>query len=372
MTEKESKGTYDIHCGDVRHCDHLQPNSIHAVITDPPYGLSFLGSDWDKVLPPQAVWSRCFDLLKPGGFLIAFGHCRLYHRLACDIEDAGFLIKDCMCWGYATNFPKSYNISKAIDKRNGFEQKIVGTKAGLPGYSLSEEKNPGGYSGIRYDPEKECAIYEAVSDDAKTWHGWGTALKTGWEPIVLAQKPLEGNYVDNILKWKVGALNIDECRIPFESKEDEERLRSFMNFTKKDHGNAAYFSCNEGNKKQVNVHSSGRWPANLMWLDPLFADYDRIFMIPKPSASEKGEFNDHITVKPVRLMSHLIKLLTPKPSVIGEKVYVLDPFMGSGTTGVSCNELGRNFIGFDTNKDSFEIARKRVSQPIANRDIFEV
>ena len=372
MRSKESKGMYKICLGDIREANGLNEKSVHAVITDPPYGLGFLGSDWDKVLPSPEIWSRCFELLKPGGFLIAFGHCRLYHRLACSIEDAGFIIKDCLCWGYATNFPKSYNISKAIDKRNGFEQKIVGTKAGMPGYSLAEEKNPGGYSGIRYDPAKECAIYEAVTQDAQTWSGWGTALKTGWEPIVLAQKPLEGNYVDNILKWKVGALNIDECRIPFESQEDEERLRSFMNFSEKNHGNADYFSCNDGNKKQVNIHPQGRWPANLMWLDPLFADYDKIFMIPKPSSSEKGEFNNHITVKPVRLMNHLIRLLTPKPSTIQEEVCILDPFMGSGTTGVACNELGRYFLGFDNNSDSFDIAHQRLSQPVTKRDIFEM
>jgi len=341
---------------------NLEENSIHAVITDPPYGLKFLNLDWDKALPPQEVWNECFHILRPGGFLLAFGHVKLYHRLTCQLEDAGFVVKDCFCWGYATNFPKSLNIDKAMDKDEGLTRKVVGTKAGLPGYSLAEEQNPGGYQGIRYDVDKEHEITVPTGENAMVWEGWGTATKTAWEPIVMVQKPLEGRYIDNILKYHVGALNINECRIPFSSNEDKERMKSFLNFKAKNYGNEKYFSCNAGEKKQVNVHPSGRWPANLLWLDPLFAEYDHIFMIPKPSTQEKRLYNKHSTVKPVKLMERLIRLVTPNPSMVDEKVYVLDPFLGSGTTGVACKKLRRNFIGYEKDEDSFKTSCKRLAE----------
>ncbi len=293
--------------------------TVHAVITDPPYGLHLMGHSWDKVLPPQEIWDRSFEVLRPGGFCIAFGHTRLYHRLGCQLEDAGFTIKDCLCWGYATNYPHSLNVSKA----------------------------------------------------GSAWKGWGTVLKTGWEPIVLAQKPIEGRYIDNIQKYHVGALNIDECRIPYASEEDKKSLESFQNFADRDCGDSKYFSANEGGKKQVNVHPDGRWPANLLWLDPVFADYDHIFMIPKPSKTEKKEYNDHPSVKPVRLLERLIRLVTPKPSKTGTDVFVLDPFMGSGTTGVACNKMKRKFYGYENDEDCFSVAQKRLREKTGTFDIFE-
>jgi len=192
-----------------------------------------------------------------------------------------------------------------------------------------------------------------------------------WEPIVLAQKPREGSYIENIRKWKVGALNIDECRIPYASDEDKKSLKSFINFADSDHGDAKYFSANEGSKKQVNIHPGGRWPSNLLYLDPLFADYDRIFMVPKPSKSERRRYNKHETVKPIRLMERLIRLVTPRSSVVGEKVVILDPFMGSCSTGRACRSLKRNFIGFEINEDSFATAKKRLKENV-RQDIGEI
>ncbi len=299
--------------------DDLACNSIHAVVTDPAYGLHIMGQDWDKILPPQEIWDACFEVVCPGAFLLAFGHTRLYHRLGCQLEDAGFVIKDCLCWCYATSFPHSYDVSAAGEE----------------------------------------------------WNGWGTQLKTAWEPIILAQKPLEDTYVNNIIKYKVGALNIDVCRIPYASEEDRRSLESFVNFERKNHGDKKYFSANEGGKKQVNIHPDGRWPANLLWLDPLYANYDRMFMIPKPSKKEKGEYNTHPTVKPVKLMERLINLVTPRPSLVKQDITVLDPFCGSGTTGKACKTLGRSFVGYEDDEESFNIAQKRLSEKASIGDIFE-
>lgn len=289
--------------------DHLEPNSVHAVITDPPYGLHVMGNDWDKILPPQEVWDATFKVLRPGGFCAAFGHTRLFHQLGLQLEKAGYIIKDCLCWVYASGFPRS------ID---------VGNKEGL-----------------------------------EQWKGSGTVLKPAWEPIVLAQKPVEGTYADNIRKWQVGVLNIDDCRIPYESEKDKKSLESFVNFEGVDHGDSRYFSANKGGKKQVNVHPGGRFPANLLYLDPLWADYDRFFLVPKPSQNEKRSFNKHDTVKPIALMERLVRLLSPKPSVVSG-VVVLDPFMGSGTTGVACMRLGRDFVGYELDSKSFSIANQRL------------
>ncbi len=330
------------------------------------YGMNLMNLDWDKVLPPQDIWDRCYEVLRPGGFCVAFGHTRLYHRLACQLEDSGFVIKDCLCWGYATGFPHSYSIDKALDKHFGAEREVVARRVHPTLKNVPKVKSTVYHADTlaSHESSESWDITAPASEEAKTWQGWGTQLKTAWEPIVLAQKPLEGSYVDNILKWKVGALNIDACRIPYESQEDKESLESFMNFEGSDAGDAKYFSANEGGKKQVNVHPGGRWPANLLWLDPLFANYDKFFLIPKPGKSEKRSYNEHDTVKPVRLMEQLIKLVTPNASSIKEDVFVLDPFMGSGTTGVACGKMGRKFIGYESNAKNYAIAKKRLKEKI--------
>lgn len=309
--------------------------SVHAVVTDPPYGMKIMNNTWDKVLPPTDVWKACFNVLLPGGFLVAFGHTRYYHRLACQIEDVGFVIKDCLCWCYATNFPHAVNAGVDLDEYCG-------------------------YSRTTY---KDGVLTEGVTEDGKKWNGYGNLLKTGWEPILLAQKPLEGRIVDNILNHKCGVLNIDACRIPYASDEDVEKMRSFKNFKNQDCGDSRYFSANEGGKKQANIHPLGRFPANLMWLDPMYAKYDHIFMVPKPAKHEKRVYNSHDTVKPLRLMRHLVSLVTPNPEIVGSSVIVLDPYMGSGTTGVACSETGRKFIGYEIDKKSFKVAQKRIDEP---------
>lgn len=353
--------------------EDVQPQSIHAVVTDPPYGIGLMNRKWDETLPPQIIWNNCFNVLKPGGFCIAFAHTRLYHRLACQIEDAGFIIKDCLCWGYATGFPHSLDIGKALDRDAGVEREIIGRRVHPTLKNVPNVKSNAYHADTLQSDEsmESWDITAPATDEAKQWDGWGTVLKTAWEPIILAQKPLEGTYIENIREYKVGALNIDECRIPYASDKDKKSLESFMKFQGENHGDCDYFSCNDGNKKQVNIHPDGRWPANLLWLDPLFANYDHIFMVPKPPSSEKRKYNTHDTVKPLILMKRLIKLITPRPSVAEEDVYVLDPFAGSGSTIVAAKLLGRFGIGYEKDYESFVIMKRRLQEKITDFDIFE-
>jgi len=350
----------------------LQNNSVSAVITDPPYGLSLLQEEWDQSLPSTEIWRQCFRVLKPGGFCVAFGHVKTFHRLACNIEDAGFVLKDCFCWGYATGTPYSLDLSKAFDKKLGMEREVIATRV------HPTLKNKPKVKSSRYHVESlksdETAeswdITAPASDEAKKWNGWGTALKTAWEPILLFQKPLEGTYIENVKKYNIGGINIDECRIPYASEEDKKSLETFLNFAGKDHGNSKYRSFNGNGKKQVNVHPDGRWPANMMWLDEIFPEYDHIFMVPKPSKHEKRDYNDHPSVKPVHLMERLIKLVTPNPTVVCEDVIVLDPFMGSGGTGVACKKLNRTFYGYELSPEYYEIAVQRFNEN-TNTELFK-
>ena len=324
--------------------EDVKPNSVHAVVTDPPYSMNIMGREWDKILPPQEIWDACFEALRPGGFILSFGHARLYHRMALQLETAGFVIKDCLCWGYASGNPRPHNADKAVDKALGV------------------------------DVDYQQYPYEPKTEEGKIWKGFANNLKTSWEPIVLGQKPLEGTMAENLIKWKTGALNIDECRIPYASEADKKSLESFAHFTESDYGDKDYFSANSGGKKMANVHPDGRWPANLLWLDPVFADYDHIFMVPKPTKKEKRQYNEHDTVKSVWLMRRLIKLVTPKPSNLREEVYVLDPFAGSGSTGVACKYLKRKFIGYENDEASYKTAERRLSERVGTPgtvDIYE-
>jgi site-specific DNA-methyltransferase (adenine-specific) len=303
--------------------EDLAPNSIDGVVTDPPYGMGFIGLDWDKALPPKEVWAACYEVLKPGAYCLAFAHTRLDHHLKCDLEDAGFLIKDTLCWIYSSGFPNSP------------------------------------------DMEKEMLKKGAPPEIAKQWKGWSKRLKTAWEPIVLAQKPTEGTYVENCLKYGLGPINIDGNRIPYASAADKESLASFEGFAGTDHGDIRYFSANEGGKKQVNIHPDGRWPANVMWFDKLDNDYDRYFIVPKPSPEERRKYdpqiqNEHSTVKPLNLMDRLISLFTPSPIVVGREVVVLDPFVGSGTTALACVRQNRIYMAYENWDVAYRIAKKRL------------
>jgi len=200
----------------------LDDNSIDSIVTDPPYGLAFMGKTWDYDVPSQDIWEECLRVLKPGGYLLSFAGSRTYHRMAVRIEDAGFEIRDQILWIYGSGFPKSMNISKQIDKREGAEREIVGSRVDAFGDAeLSETGDGRNLWGKQSTKEVPVFSNTAVSDLAKQWEGWGTTLKPAHEPIVMARKPFKGTVVDNVLEWGTGGINIDESRIGYVSDYDK-------------------------------------------------------------------------------------------------------------------------------------------------------
>ena len=196
----------------------IEPNSIDSIITDPPYELNFMSKGWDNagVSFQTDTWKKCYDVLKDGGYLLAFGGSRTFHRIACAIEDAGFEIRDTIMWLYGSGFPKSMNISLSLDKKQGLQN-----QRGIGGFNvggIQEQQNRKAklYIGSTTDGSKQKAYTDFKSDLSKKWGGWGTALKPSFEPIIVARKPFKGSLVDNVIKNGVGGINIDECRVAYE------------------------------------------------------------------------------------------------------------------------------------------------------------
>lgn len=385
----------------------LSDNSIDSIVTDPPYGLSFMGKSWDYDVPKSEIWAEAMRVLKPGGHLLAFFGTRTYHRGAVAIEDAGFEIRDQIMWIYGSGFPKSHNIGKAIDKNAGAEREVVG-KYKIPGHGRDNVKQ-GAQNRTKFEFNKYSD--EPATEAAKQWDGWGTALKPANEPIVVARKPLEKGLTiaENVLKWGTGAINIDECRIGLKNGEKPSGS-----------GNGQKNTETHGDRNDLvggsHTPEAGRWPANIMFDEESAAVLDgqapqvggrwgkktegesnsmfgvgggygvkessigdtggasRFFYVAKASKSERNKGlegiggrehnpekesahnqNFHPTVKPVKLMEYLIKLITPPKGI------VLDPFMGSGTTGVAAKKLGFNFIGCELSEEYLEIAQKRIT-----------
>lgn len=345
----EKNGVTLVHSDCVEAMRRMDRDSVHAIVTDPPYGLEFMGKDWDRldgeawrtggtfskpgIGDRQTAWpsfgsgdtanatcaacggrmrgaKRChcenpdwkvkgkplgesrvdsrqaqgikmqawhyawaveaLRVLKPGGHLLAFGGTRTFHRLACALEDAGFEIRDCLMWVYGSGFPKSLDVSKAIDKAAGAKRDIVGTRVSAFGTELGGERLcesvqlPKRGSWTTSNTAKEVALTgAAVTDDAKRWQGWGTALKPAWEPIILARKPLAGTVAANVLQHGTGGLNIDGCRIPVNAEVDDPRLGGKGDWSTENAAKHVY----EGGYAGERVASSplGRWPANLIW-----------------------------------------------------------------------------------------------------------
>lgn len=407
----------------------MEANSIDAVVTDPPYGLSFMNKKWDYNVPSVEVWREVIRVLKPGGHLLSFGGTRTYHRMVVNIEDAGFEIRDQIQWLYGSGFPKSLDISKAIDKQAGVGREVIATikKAHISqantneGWARPSHLNEDGTHKTTMD------ITAPATDDAKKWQGFGTALKPANEPIVLARKPLEKGLTvaENVLKWGVGGLNIDATRIGTEIRKNN--IKDLTAMHKGQYGNGGYLPT------VGTVEVQGRFPANLI-LDETAAEMldeqsgtsksgvrpptgkpkytgsttensnamcasstldttlrghsdsggaSRFFYCAKSSKSERnagltnqtpqvvsdgreksidnpflrGEterLNTHPTVKPIKLMRYLCRLVTPPNGTI------LDPFMGSGSTGIAAQEENFKFIGIEIDPAYYEIARNRI------------
>jgi len=366
----------------------LPDNSIDSIVTDPPYELGFMGKSWDStgIAYSVALWKECLRVLKPGGHLLAFSGSRTYHRMTCAIEDAGFEVRDQMMWVYGSGFPKSHNISKALDKSAGASRKIIGINK--PCGMFSPEIPHFGSASNVVETYKNNLITEPATEAAQQWDGWGTALKPAHEPICLARKPLEGTVASNVTKWGVGGINTDACRV--------DSVEGVAAFTHPKTSSSNRTSFNLGTSRSAGITNIGRFPANLMHdgsqeVLELFPGEEkssaaRFFYCPKASKSDRdngcGGFdlkrdsdrkkndgaggnnprnrtnnlrsNFHPTVKPTELMRYLCRLITPPVGT------VLDPFMGSGSTGRGAILEGFNFIGIELSAEYAAIAEARI------------
>ncbi len=397
-------GGQQVACGDcVEVMRSLPDNSVDSIVTDPPYGISFMSKDFDspaKMLGQMSTgheqrgafayggthsrgyadndneifqaWSErwlteAFRVLKDGGHIIAFAATRTVHRLAVAVEDAGFEIRDQLGWCYYSGFPKSMDISKQIDKMAGVEPVDI-QPADL------------GFNDQWNNVNNKHIMPPATTKEAQYWQGWGTALKPAYEPCVLARKPIaERNVASQVLKTGTGAINIDACRFGYGDPcwiGPQENQSGWMKRRPDSQGEFLALQ-----KENVFVGSDlGRWPANL-------------YQCPKPSRSEReegltdleskkrGEYclqshngrkreqasvqNFHPTVKPVNLMRWLVRLVTPVNGL------VLEPFLGSGTTGVASSLEGFRSIGIEREPDYADICLQRIKNA-ESADIVEI
>jgi len=369
---------FHVHHGDCLDVLRTMPdNSVDAIVTDPPYGLSFMGKRWDYDVPSVEIWAECLRVLKTGGHLLAFAGTRTQHRMAVRIEDAGFEIRDMIAWLYGSGFPKSLDVSKALDKAAGAEREVVGKDPNWRAKVHSDST----YSGGQSRPE---FITAPATDAARQWSGFGTALKPALEPITVARKPLIGTVAENVLAHGTGALNIDGCRVG-----TDEQLGRLNNSTSTfNHKNTTPWVDNSG--------GLGRWPANVIHdgSEEVVAGFPgqaeesaaRFYYCAKASRRDRNEGcegmeqkmptapngaenavsanrgsrsgpreNHHPTVKPTDLMRYLCRLVTPPGGT------VLDPFTGSGSTGKAAVLEGFSFIGIEREAEYVEIARARIA-----------
>jgi len=358
----------------------MPENSVDAIVTDPPYGLSFMGNHWDKGLPSAELWAECLRVLKPGGHLLAFAGTRTQHRMATAIEDGGFEIRDMIAWVYGSGFPKSLDVSKAIDKAAGATREPTGKEPRRP---TPRAMAPMG-AGLR-ECDASTRYDDPATESARQWQGWGTALKPALEPITVARKPLIGTVAANVLEHGTGAINVDASRV--ESGDS----------TRRDNTAEMGFCGGNLSDKYQTGSDSGRWPANLIHdgsddvfdvfpqssgqqgaLGPqngdklsinAYGDYGprrafyprgdtgsaaRFFYCAKASKSERGEGNIHPTVKPLALMRYLCRLVTPSGGV------VLDPFLGSGSTAIAAIKEWFACVGIERELKYFDIACERI------------
>jgi site-specific DNA-methyltransferase (adenine-specific) len=377
----------DLRLGDCLDVLRTMPDeSVDAIVTDPPYGLAFMGKQWDYDVPSVEIWQECLRVLKPGGHLLAFAGTRTQHRMCVRIEDAGFEIRDMIAWVYGSGFPKSHDVSKATDKAAGAERQSDPHQKRKTHYrNALSDGCAAVICGIcgksRNGKSCKCSLPPPVTDAARQWQGWGTALKPALEPITVARKPLTGTVADNVMRYGTGAINVDGCRVKIDGPAG--------NWGAKQHAGMGYCFDTEGSGFKTQQHPHGRWPANLIHdgsdeVVGLFpGDEGRFFYCPKASKRDRDEGlslparqyshdgrtkpienayqrnnstarNNHPTVKPTDLMRYLCRLVTPPGGT------VLDPFMGSGSTGKAAALEGFQFVGIEREDRYMDIARARI------------
>jgi DNA modification methylase len=374
----------------------IQDNSIDSIVTDSPYELGFMEKQWDRsgISYNVKMWRECLRILKPGGHLCAFGGTRTSHRMVCAIEDAGFEIRDSILWIYASGLPKNMDVSKSIDRQAGaVRTEIIGQKRDTSDGKVltikqrrsgADKNGNAGYDRPWKHDDNHCQetinIMAPVTDEAKEYDGWGTGLKPEVEPICLARKPLsEKTVAKNILKWGTGAININDCRVEFDSEADKSesvnknRHADFNSTNNRNIYNAETLPPTNYNPQ------SGRFPGNVI-LDPAAAELldklvgsvkslrvdlqpSRFFYIAKPDKAERHDGcyeldskNGHETVKPIDLIQYLCRLVTPKGGII------YDPFAGSGTTPIAANNEGFYWIASELLKKHCDIAFRRIHE----------
>ena len=403
----------------------LDDCSIDAVVTDPPYELGFMGKSWDSsgIAYNVDVWRECLRVLKPGGHILAFGGSRTWHRLAVAVEDAGFELRDSIAWIYGSGFPKSLDVSKAIDKAAGAEREVVGEKI-TGGIKRARPDDAEGFSNPYTTGQTTVEVTAPATDDAKKWQGWGTALKPAFEPVVVGRKPLTGTVAANVLEWGVGGLNIDGTRIGTEGG-----TKGLSNPDVSLRDKSSDFATGRGSEPI----SAGRWPSNVMldeftaglvdeqsgfskstgvinrWTDGAkpfgngagspyesvqgVADSggaSRFFYVAKASKRDRNEGLEHLetrenaewpqsldggdsrgaaprqnfhpTVKPTDLMRNLIRLVTPLGGT------VLDPFTGSGSTGKAAILEGMQFVGCELTPEYLPIIEGRINYAVSVKE----
>jgi predicted RNA methylase len=469
MTREERHRVINADCRDAMRA--MDAESVDAIVTDPPYGLSFMGREWDHGVPGVEFWREALRVAKPGAHLVAFGGTRTFHRLTCAIEDAGWEVRDCLSWLYGSGFSKSLNVSKAIDRQRHDSADIYRVTAwlreardaagmtnaqidaafgfaGMAGHWTSAKSQPSvptidqvpmlldvlrvapedvpedihrllwdlnerkGQPGENWAKRESSGWYDSpaaaqmwlrnyggqniptakerkdnpATDDARTWQGWGTALKPAWEPVILARKPLVGTVASNVLAHGTGALNIDGCRIGLTKRVPGTPKRADASSH-----TVSLPGYDGGTRHDPNV---GRWPANVALDEEAAAMLDaqtgtltsgsraaekyglmgfrghgsvampavagdsggasRFFYTAKAASDERGAGNTHPTVKPVALMRWLVRMVTPPGGL------VLDPFCGSGSTLVAASLEGFSAVGIEREPEYAAIARGRI------------
>jgi site-specific DNA-methyltransferase (adenine-specific) len=369
----------------------LEADSIDSCVTDPPYAIRFMGKGWDDdVALRHETWETVFRVLKPGAYLLAFGGTRTFHRMACAIEDAGFEIRDTCAWLYASGFPKSLDVSKAIDKAAGATRTVIGMKqygeGATYGVQPAGSRTGGGIMGEAAErgPSLETA---PATPEAAQWQGWGTALKPAFEPIIVARKPLgERTVAANVLQHGTGALNIDACRVPLATGDITGRGQYESKGWKNTSGMTGSFT---------DDWKKGRFPANVLHdgsdeVEAAFAAYgskrsagdypsdgigtgqgvtympaksqgqlysdsgtaSRFFYTAKADSGDRAG-SKHPTVKPTDLMRWLVRLVTPPGGT------VLDPFCGTGSTLLAADQQQFHAIGIEQDATYAADARRK-------------